>query len=101
MEKITSPEWWRDVELVMERAWKEKRGILFEHEVYEILGYMGIKVPSHVIVRNDDHTLAKILPSFVSKRQTNSIFPNKKRYVMMCKKIQGEHHDKYRPSDRT
>jgi acyl-CoA synthetase (NDP forming) len=39
------------IERILDRAGAEKRTTFFEHEVYEILGLMGLAVPAHIMVR--------------------------------------------------
>jgi acyl-CoA synthetase (NDP forming) len=47
------PAWAASVEAILEGAWGEGRGQLFEHEVYEILAALGLKTPRHVVVREE------------------------------------------------
>jgi len=60
--------WTREVERILEEARAEGRGQLFEHEVYEILRFMGIRTPTHLIVRDDRDITHSSLSVFGSER---------------------------------
>lgn len=62
------PEWCKKVEIVLDNAYKAGRTQLFEYEVYEILGIMGMRLPAHIIIRNEHDITNHTLSLFSSNR---------------------------------
>ncbi len=56
------------IEGILERAYTENRNVLFEYEVYEILSELGIKVPIHIIARDEKDITKSVLSLFSSDR---------------------------------
>ncbi|MBN1982215.1 MAG: acetate--CoA ligase family protein [Chitinivibrionales bacterium] len=56
------------IESILSSAYRENRTMLFEYEVYEILGYLGVKVPRHIIVRTENDITAHSLSFFSTSR---------------------------------
>ena len=60
---------WEDkVSSVFEKAWEEGRKQLFEHEVYEILGFLGIPVPVYAFTESAENIDKKFLDIFGSHK---------------------------------
>ena len=53
--------WLQEVEEVLERVWGEGRKQLYEHEVYEILGSLGLRTPAHAFIRREDDITRNVL----------------------------------------
>jgi 3-hydroxypropionyl-CoA synthetase (ADP-forming) len=60
--------WAATVESILENAFQEKRNRLFEHEVYEILEALGIKVPNYIFVRDKKDITRNTLAFFGSEK---------------------------------
>ncbi len=62
------PAWAAAVEAILEAAWREGRGRLFEHEVYEILAELGLKTPRYVVAREEKDITGGVLSVFGGSR---------------------------------
>jgi len=58
----------RSIEDILTRASKKGRNTLFEHEVYEILSLLNIKIPVHIFASNPEEVTPGILSMFGSTR---------------------------------
>ncbi len=58
----------RSIEGILDQAAETGRGILYEHEVYEILSLMGLQVPAHVLVRRAGDVTHAVLSLFPGDR---------------------------------
>ena len=63
-----SAAWVQDVEKILAAAWDQGRSQLFEHEVYEILAFMGLRTPTYIIVRDERDVTHSALSVFGSDR---------------------------------
>ncbi|MDX9801831.1 MAG: acetate--CoA ligase family protein [Spirochaetia bacterium] len=61
-------DWEKKTDLVLENAWNEGRNQLFEHEVYEILKYLGISTPIHSFLTRAEDINRFSLNSFGSSK---------------------------------
>ncbi len=61
-------EWEEKTDQVLEAAWNEGRNQLFEHEVYEILNYMGIETPHFEFITEPEQITGQLLNRFGSER---------------------------------
>jgi len=55
------------VDYILAEAAAEKRGHLYEHEVYQILQALGLQVPTYVFVRDPDELAGGMLTEFGSE----------------------------------
>ena len=56
------------IEKILEDAYLDRRNVLFEHEVYAILSELGLKPPTHIIVRDQKDITKNILSLFSNNR---------------------------------
>lgn len=68
MKKSSFPAWCSKVEKVLDTAFKEKRQLLFEHEVYEILEYMGVMTPTYFAAQHEKNINRQVLSLFGSDK---------------------------------
>jgi acyl-CoA synthetase (NDP forming) len=61
-------DWVEKTSLILEKAFTEGRDQLFEHEVYEILSYLGIGTPVHAFIKTENDINRNFLNSFGSER---------------------------------
>ena len=55
---------YKRIDTVFEKAAADGRNMLFEHEVYDILGNAGLDVPHYVFVEKPEHATEEILMQF-------------------------------------
>lgn len=60
--------WEEKTEAILGRAFTNGRSILYEHEIYEILTILGIKVPVHRLIQNPEEISVAMLRKFGSNR---------------------------------
>ncbi|MGQ9617066.1 MAG: acetate--CoA ligase family protein [Spirochaetota bacterium] len=77
MEEKKLPRWVKKVETVLEKAEKEGRNRLFEHEVYEILEKFRIKTPTYQTVHHEDEITNDTLSKFSNSRIVLKIISGK------------------------
>jgi acyl-CoA synthetase (NDP forming) len=58
----------RRIDNILRRAHQQGRGMLFEHEVYAILGALGLKTPNHWLVKEAAGVTPQLLAQFGSNR---------------------------------
>jgi 3-hydroxypropionyl-CoA synthetase (ADP-forming) len=66
--QASGPAWVRNVELILEQAFSEGRGRLYEHEVYRILAQLGVRTPTHLVVREEGEISHAALAAFAGER---------------------------------
>jgi acyl-CoA synthetase (NDP forming) len=62
------PDWVRNVEKILDNAYREGRTSLYEYEVYEILSELQLRTPAHIIVRDERDVTHSTLSLFSSDR---------------------------------
>lgn len=58
----------REIEAVLAKAYADNRRLLYEHEVYEVLSILGLTVPTHIFIRDEEDITAQTLSMFPSSR---------------------------------
>ncbi len=71
------------IDNLLDEIYSQNRQKLFEHEVYQILEWLGLNVPPHAVVHNPDQICAELLDKFGSKeivfKVISSDIPHKRR----------------------
>ncbi|MBN1308108.1 MAG: acetate--CoA ligase family protein [Chitinispirillaceae bacterium] len=62
------PAWEERTEKILQRAWNDHRSVLYEHEIYEILDTLDIRVPVHLVIRELSDITNKAIRLFSSDR---------------------------------
>ncbi|MBN1578083.1 MAG: acetate--CoA ligase family protein [Chitinispirillaceae bacterium] len=60
--------WEERTEAILQRAWNDHRSMLYEHEIYEILDSLDIRVPVHLVIREVSDITNKAIRLFSSDR---------------------------------
>ena len=61
-------DWEEKTDLIFNKAWKEGRDQLFEHEVYEIINLLGIQTPHYEFITDSQQINGQLLNKFGSDR---------------------------------
>ncbi|RKX90840.1 MAG: hypothetical protein DRP84_12535 [Spirochaetes bacterium] len=56
------------IEQIFEDAYGDRRSVLYEHEVYAVLSELGLKTPSHIVVRDQKDITKNTLSLFSNNR---------------------------------
>jgi len=56
------------IEQILEDAYRDRRSVLYEHEVYAVLSELGLKTPSHIVVRDQKDITKNTLSLFSNNR---------------------------------